>query len=162
MKKFICGTMAAVMAASLAGCAKTESAVSSQSTVEATDTQSTTAKAGSSYTGKVTEISAVSLTLETEDSGNVTIPLSDDTAFTRGGMGAPGGDAPASRTAAETSRKPLPSLRAKPPAGSLPLPMPTAPRRKSRTTAKAAATGRRPRKNRTVRQTAALRPMHRN
>ena len=96
MKKFICGTMAAVMAASLAGCAKTESTVSSQSTVEATDTQSTTAKAGSSYTGKVTEISAVSLTLETEDSGNVTVPLSDDTAFTRGGMGAPNGDVPAS------------------------------------------------------------------
>ncbi len=90
MKKILCGAMAAVMTVSLAGCAKSES--DTTTTAEETSAEATVAQAGSSYTGTVTAISAVSLTVETESDGEVTVPLSDSTTYTRGGMGGPGGD----------------------------------------------------------------------
>ncbi len=90
MKKILCGAMAAVMTVSLAGCAKSES--DTTTTAEETSAEATVAQAGSSYTGTVTAISAVSLTVETESDGEVTVPLSDSTTYTRGGMGDPGGD----------------------------------------------------------------------
>lgn len=90
MKKILCGAMAAVMTVSLAGCAKSES--DTTATAETTSAEATVAQAGSSYTGTVTAVSAVSLTVETEADGEVTVPLSDATTYTRGGMGGPGGD----------------------------------------------------------------------
>ncbi len=90
MKKILCGAMAAVMTVSLAGCAKSES--DTTTTAETTSAEGTVAQAGSSYTGTVTAVSAVSLTVETESDGEVTVPLSDSTTYTRGGMGGPGGD----------------------------------------------------------------------
>ena len=90
MKKILCGAMAAVMTVSLAGCAKSES--DTTATAETTSAEATVAQAGSSYTGTVTAVSAVSLTVETESDGEVTVPLSDSTTYTRGGMGGPGGD----------------------------------------------------------------------
>ena len=89
MKKILCGAMAAVMTVSLAGCAKSESDTAATTTAETTSTETTVAQAGSSYTGTVTAVSAVSLTVETESDGEVTVPLSDSTTYTRGG---PGGD----------------------------------------------------------------------
>ena len=90
MKKILCGAMAAVMTVSLAGCAKSES--DTTAAAETTSAEATVAQAGSSYTGTVTAVSAVSLTVETEADGEVTVPLSDATTYTRGGMGGPGGD----------------------------------------------------------------------
>ena len=90
MKKILCGAMAAVMTVSLAGCAKSESDTTTMA--ETTSAETTVAQAGSSYTGTVTAVSAVSLTVETESDGEVTVPLSDSTTYTRGGMGGPGGD----------------------------------------------------------------------
>ena len=90
MKKILCGAMAAVMTVSLAGCAKSES--DTTATAETTSAEATVAQAGSSYTGTVTAVSAVSLTVETESDGEVTVPLSDSTTYTRGGMGGSGGD----------------------------------------------------------------------
>ena len=90
MKKILCGAMAAVMTVSLAGCAKSES--DTTATAETTSAEAIVAQAGSSYTGTVTAVSAVSLTVETESDGEVTVPLSDSTTYTRGGMGGPGGD----------------------------------------------------------------------
>ena len=89
MKKFLCGAMAAVMTVSLAGCAKSESSTAA-TTSETTSAAATAAQAGSSYTGTVTAVSAVSLTVETVSDGAVTIPLSDSTTYTRGGMGGDG------------------------------------------------------------------------
>ena len=89
MKKILCGAMAAVMTVSLAGCAKSESGAAASTEAETTSTEATVAQAGSSYTGTVTAVSAVSLTVETESDGEVTVPLSDSTTYTRGG---PGGD----------------------------------------------------------------------
>lgn len=89
MKKILCGAMAAVMTVSLAGCAKSESDTAATTTAETTSTETTVAQAGSSYTGTVTAVSEVSLTVETESDGEVTVPLSDSTTYTRGG---PGGD----------------------------------------------------------------------
>ena len=89
MKKILCGAMAAVMTVSLAGCAKSESDTAATTTAETTSTETTVAQAGSSYTGTVTAVSAVSLTVETESDGKVTVALSDSTTYTRGG---PGGD----------------------------------------------------------------------
>ena len=89
MKKILCGAMAAVMTVSLAGCAKSESGAAASTEAETTSTETTVAQAGSSYTGTVTAVSAVSLTVETESDGEVTVPLSDSTTYTRGG---PGGD----------------------------------------------------------------------
>ena len=90
MKKILCGAMAAVMTVSLAGCAKSESE-STTTTAETTSAEATVAQAGSSYTGTVTAVSAVSLTISTESDGEVTVPLSDATTYTRGGMGGMGG-----------------------------------------------------------------------
>ena len=91
MKRWICGAMAAVMTVSLGGCA---SKTTSESTsAQETAASGTVAQAGSSYTGTVSAISAVSITVDTEADGEVTVPLTDSTAFTRGGPGGqPGGD----------------------------------------------------------------------
>lgn len=70
MKKILCGAMAAVMTVSLAGCAKSES--DTTATAETTSAEATVAQAGSKYTGTVTAVSAVSLTVETESDGEVT------------------------------------------------------------------------------------------
>ena len=55
--------------------------------------EKTAAQAGTTYTGTVTEVSAASITLETETDGEVNIPLSDSTTFIRDGMGGPGENA---------------------------------------------------------------------
>lgn len=73
MKKILCGAMAAVMTVSLAGCAKSES--DTIATAETTSPEATVAQAGSSYTGTVTAVSAVSLTVETESDGEVTVTV---------------------------------------------------------------------------------------
>ena len=52
--------------------------------------EKTTAQAGTTYTGTLTEVSAASITVETEADGEVSIPLSDSTTFIRDGMGGPG------------------------------------------------------------------------
>lgn len=52
--------------------------------------EKTTAQAGTTYTGTVTEVSAASITVETEADGEVSIPLSDSTTFVHDGMGGPG------------------------------------------------------------------------
>ena len=52
--------------------------------------ENTTAQAGTTYTGTVTEVSAASITVETGTDGEVSIPLSDSTTFIRDGMGGPG------------------------------------------------------------------------
>lgn len=99
MKKILCGAMAAVMTVSLAGCAKSESDAAVSNEAETTSA-GTVAQAGSSYTGTATAVSAVLLTVETETDGEVTVPLSDSTTYTRGGPGGDGqtlpygGDAP--------------------------------------------------------------------
>ena len=49
--------------------------------------ENTTAQAGTTYTGTVTEVSAASITVETEADGEVSIPLSDSTTFIRDRMG---------------------------------------------------------------------------
>ena len=73
MKEILCGAMAAVMTVSLAGCAKSES--DTTATAETTSAEATVAQAGSSYTGTVTAVSAVSLTVETESDGEVTFTV---------------------------------------------------------------------------------------
>ena len=70
MKEILCGAMAAVMTVSLAGCAKSES--DTTATAETTSAEATVAQAGSSYTGTVTAVSAVSLT---ESDGEVTVTV---------------------------------------------------------------------------------------
>lgn len=52
--------------------------------------ENTTAQAGTTYTGTVTEVSAASITVETEADGEVSILLSDSTTFVHDGMGGPG------------------------------------------------------------------------
>lgn len=52
--------------------------------------ENTTAQAGTTYTGTVTEVSAASITEETETDGEVSIPLSDSTTFIHDGMGGRG------------------------------------------------------------------------
>lgn len=49
--------------------------------------ENTIAQAGTTYTGTVTEVSAASITVETEADGEVSIPLSDSTTFIRDRMG---------------------------------------------------------------------------
>lgn len=85
MKKFICGTMAAVMAFSMTGCNMGQS--NTVTTAEETNAENTTAQAGATYTGTVTKVSAASITVETGTDGGVSIPLSDSTTFIRDGMG---------------------------------------------------------------------------
>ena len=97
-KRILCGAMAAAMTVSLAGCATKQT--DTTPTASSTTTESTPAAnavAGSSYTGTVTAVSATSLTLSTESDGDITVPLTDATTYTRGGMGgdqAPDGNPP--------------------------------------------------------------------
>ena len=51
--------------------------------------ENTAARAGTTYAGTITEVSAVSITVETEADGEVSIPLSDSTTFVRDEMGGP-------------------------------------------------------------------------
>lgn len=67
MKKFICGTMAAVMAFSMTGCNMGQS--DTVMTAEETNAENTAAQAGTTYTGTVTEVSAASITVEIEADG---------------------------------------------------------------------------------------------
>ena len=92
--RILCGAMAAAMTVSLAGCSKSQSdtTAASSEVTSAESTAAATAVAGSSYTGTVTEVSSSSLTITTESDGDVTVPLTDATTYTRGGMG--GGQAP--------------------------------------------------------------------
>ena len=93
-KRFICGAMAAAMTVSLAGCAdkQTDTTPAAASSAASTDTAAAAGAAAGSYTGTVTAVSAVSLTISTESDGELTIPLTDATTYSRGGMG--GGQAP--------------------------------------------------------------------
>lgn len=87
--------MAAAMTVSLAACAKGQTDATLVTSTAAAETETTTAvnaAANSTYTGTVTAVSASSLTLSTESDGDITVPLTDATTYTRGGMG--GGQAP--------------------------------------------------------------------
>lgn len=93
-KRILCGAMAAAMIVSLAACSKgqTDAPVTSTAAAETETTTAANAAANSTYTGIVTAVSAASLTLSTESDGDITVPLTDATTYTRGGMG--GGQAP--------------------------------------------------------------------
>ena len=93
-KRILCGAMAAAMTVSLAACSKgqTDATPVTSTTTETEAATAANAVAGSSYTGTVTAVSASSLTLSTESDGDITVPLTDATTYTRGGMG--GGQAP--------------------------------------------------------------------
>ena len=83
------------MTVSLAACAKGQTDATLVTSTAAAETETTTAvnaAANSTYTGTVTAVSASSLTLSTESDGDITVPLTDATTYTRGGMG--GGQAP--------------------------------------------------------------------
>ena len=87
--------MAAAMTVSLAACSKGQTDAALVASTAAAETETTTAAnaaANSTYTGTVTAVSASSLTLSTESDGDITVPLTDATTYTRGGMG--GGQAP--------------------------------------------------------------------
>lgn len=87
--------MAAAMTVSLAACSKGQTDAALVTSTAAAETETTTAAnaaANSTYTGTVTAVSASSLTLSTESDGDITVPLTDATTYTRGGMG--GGQAP--------------------------------------------------------------------
>ncbi len=85
-KQIISAMMAAALLLSVTACGKTESEAASLSTL-----------AGQTFTGTVSAVSAKELSLDTEASGTVTIPLSEDTVFERAqpemGGQAPGGGA---------------------------------------------------------------------
>lgn len=94
-KRILCGAMAAAMTVSLAACSKGQTDATLVASTAAAETETTTAAnaaANSTYTGTVTAVSASSLTLSTESDGDITVPLTDATTYTRGGMG--GGQAP--------------------------------------------------------------------
>ena len=94
-KRILCGAMAAAMTVSLAACSKGQTDATPVTSTTAAETETTTAAnaaANSTYTGTVTAVSAASLTLSTESDGDITVPLTDATTYTRGGMG--GGQAP--------------------------------------------------------------------
>ena len=94
-KRILCGAMAAAMTVSLAACSKGQTDATPVTSTAAAETETTTAAnaaANSTYTGTVTAVSAASLTLSTESDGDITVPLTDATTYTRGGMG--GGQAP--------------------------------------------------------------------
>ena len=94
-KRILCGAMAAAMTVSLAACSKGQTDAAPVTSAAAAETETTTAAnaaANSTYTGTVTAVSAASLTLSTESDGDITVPLTDATTYTRGGMG--GGQAP--------------------------------------------------------------------
>lgn len=85
-KQIISAVMAAALLFSVTACGKTES-----------ESAGAAALAGQTFTGTVSAVSAEELSLDTEASGNVTIPLAEDTVFQRAqpemGGGAPGGAA---------------------------------------------------------------------
>ena len=94
-KRILCGAMAAAMTVSLAACATGQTDAAPVTSTAAAETETTTAAnaaANSTYTGTVAAVSAASLTLSTESDGDITVPLTDATTYTRGGMG--GGQAP--------------------------------------------------------------------
>ena len=94
-KRILCGAMAAAMTVSLAACSKGQTDAAPVTSTAAAETETTTAAnaaANSTYTGTVTAVSSASLTLSTESDGDITVPLTDATTYTRGGMG--GGQAP--------------------------------------------------------------------
>ena len=94
-KRILCGAMAAAMTVSLAACSKGQTDAVPVTSTAAAETETITAAnaaANSTYTGTVTAVSAASLTLSTESDGDITVPLTDATTYTRGGMG--GGQAP--------------------------------------------------------------------
>lgn len=94
-KRILCGAVAAAMTVSLAACSKGQTDAAPVTSTAAAETETTTAAnaaANSTYTGTVTAVSAASLTLSTESDGDITVPLTDATTYTRGGMG--GGQAP--------------------------------------------------------------------
>ena len=94
-KRILCGAMAAAMTVSLAACSKGQTDAAPVTSTAAAETETTTAAnaaANSTYTGTVTAVSAALLTLSTESDGDITVPLTDATTYTRGGMG--GGQAP--------------------------------------------------------------------
>ena len=88
-KRILCGAMAAAMTVSPAACSKgqTDATPVASTTTETEAATAANAVAGSSYTGTVTAVSAASLTLSTESDGDITVPLTDATTYTRGGMG---------------------------------------------------------------------------
>lgn len=93
-KRILCGAMAAAMTVSLAACSKgqTDATPVTSAAAETETTTAANAAANSTYTGTVTAVSASSLTLSTESDGDITVPLTDATTYTRGGMG--GGQTP--------------------------------------------------------------------
>ncbi|WP_455191896.1 hypothetical protein [Gemmiger sp.] len=94
-KRILCGAMAAAMTVLLAACSKGQTDAAPVTSTAAAETETTTAAnaaANSTYTGTVTAVLAASLTLSTESDGDITVPLTDATTYTRGGMG--GGQAP--------------------------------------------------------------------
>ena len=87
-KRILCGAMAAAMTVSLAACSKGQTDAAPVTSTAAAETETTTAAnaaANSTYTGTVTAVSAASLTLSTESDGDITVPLTDATTYTRGG-----------------------------------------------------------------------------
>lgn len=86
-KQAISAVLAAALLLSVTACGKTESEATSLSTL-----------AGQTFTGTVSAVSGKELSLETETSGTVDIPISEDTVFERArpemGGEAPGGETP--------------------------------------------------------------------
>lgn len=86
-KQITAAVMAVALLVSVTACGKTESEATSLSTL-----------AGQTFTGTVSAVSAKELSLDTEASGTVDIPLSEDTIFERAqpdmGGQAPGGETP--------------------------------------------------------------------
>lgn len=95
-KQTTAAVMAAALLVSVTACGKTESEATSLSTL-----------AGQTLTGTVSAVSAEELALDTEASGTVTIPLSEDTVFQRDqpgmGGGAPGGETPPEKPDGEST-----------------------------------------------------------
>lgn len=95
-KQITSAVMAAALLLSVTACGKTES-----------EAASTVSLAGQTFTGTVSAVSAEELSLDTEASGTVTIPLSEDTVFERAqpemGGGAPGGETPPEKPDGESS-----------------------------------------------------------
>ena len=95
-KQITSAVMAAALLLSVTACGKTESEAASLSTL-----------AGQTFTGTVSAVSAEELSLDTEASGTVTIPLSEDTVFERAqpemGGGAAGGETPPEKPDGESS-----------------------------------------------------------
>lgn len=85
-KQITSAVMAAALLVSAAACGKTGS-----------ESAGAASLAGQTFTGTVSAVSAEELSLNTEESGNVTIPLAEDTVFERAqpemGGGVPGGAA---------------------------------------------------------------------